>query len=80
MPLAELQRAVGIVELQGQVRRRLLHGASLGEIEHEIIGPSPLDEDQRAALRIFAWSELAQRRRRSQARLLTAFTDTEVKP
>jgi hypothetical protein len=80
MGLAELHRAVGIVELQESVRRRLRHGASLDDVEHEIIAPSPLDENQRMALRLFAWSELPQRRRRSQARLLTEFTDAQAKP
>ena len=46
--------AAGVVELQEEIAARLHHGGSLADVKREIIDPSVLGEDQRAALWLYA--------------------------
>ena len=53
--------------LQGRTARELIDelvrdGASLQEIEHEVIEASPMSEDGRAALWLYAWGSIERRR------------------
>ena len=43
-------------ELQDRIRSLIRTGMDLPEIEDELITPSALDEEQRAALWLYAWS------------------------
>lgn len=45
-------------------------GASLDKVEEEIIEPSDLSDDQKAALWLYAWSHLSAGEQRLQARWL----------
>jgi hypothetical protein len=60
-----------LAELQGKVRARVRRGKSLEEIEAAIIDSSPLDEDQRAALWLYAWSWVSGRGQRAEVARLT---------
>jgi hypothetical protein len=53
---------VGFVESQEHIRERLRHGGSLEDVEKEIIDPSPLSEERKAALWLCARSETPARR------------------
>lgn len=55
-----------IVERQRRIRERLGHGGSLGDVEREIIAPAPFDEDEKAALWLYAWCESSDRRDRNR--------------
>jgi hypothetical protein len=41
--------------LHTEIRDRLEEGATLVEVEREVIEPAPIDEERRAALWLFAW-------------------------
>jgi hypothetical protein len=60
---------MGLPEVRQQIHGRLRRGGSLAEVEEEIIEPAPCDEDQRAALWLYAWSQ-SSRRDRGQLREL----------
>jgi hypothetical protein len=55
-----------LAELQGKIRARIDRGGSLEEIEATIIDSSALDEDQRAALWLYAWSWVSGRGQRAE--------------
>jgi hypothetical protein len=55
------------VVASGRTARELIdafvvEGATLGEIEREVIDPAPLSEDSRAALWLYAWGSLERDR------------------
>jgi hypothetical protein len=54
-------------ELQRQIAEAVRAGASLDEIEEELISPAPADDDQKAALWLFAQA-LQRLRIRDRAR------------
>jgi hypothetical protein len=45
-----------------RVRDELEAGSSLETIEHRIIDPTPMDEERRSALWLYAWSVSSKRR------------------
>jgi hypothetical protein len=45
---------MGLVEAQERIGARLRGGASLEQVERELINPSPFSDEQRAALWLFA--------------------------
>ena len=46
--------------LQHTIEDRIVAGASLAEVEREVIAQAPVDEERRAALWLFAWLQLEQ--------------------
>lgn len=54
---------MGVVELQQKIAVRIRHGGSLADVGREIITPSPLDDDQRASLWLYAASRPESLRR-----------------
>ncbi|MFL5956126.1 MAG: hypothetical protein ACJ756_01615 [Solirubrobacterales bacterium] len=50
--------------LMERVRDELEAGSSLESLEHRIIEPTPLDEERRSALWLYAWSVSASHARR----------------
>jgi hypothetical protein len=48
--------------LMERVRDELEAGSSLETVEHRIIEPTPLDEERRSALWLYAWSVDTKRR------------------
>ena len=62
--------------LQERVATMTHDGASLDRIETEVIEPSGLDPEQKAALWLYAWSFLEGREQRAEAgRYLVAVGD-----
>jgi hypothetical protein len=59
---------VELLKRQERIRKHLRHGRSLDEVEEEIIDPAPLDQEHKAALWLYAWSEMPRRRRRTEVR------------
>jgi hypothetical protein len=57
-------------QLQHLIGREMAAGASLDEVEEEIIEPSDLSDDQKSALWLYAWSYLSAAEQRTQARWL----------
>jgi hypothetical protein len=53
---------LGLVELQRKIAARVDHGGSLADVRREIIEPSSLGEDERAALWLHAASRPQLRR------------------
>lgn len=51
---------LGMVDVQVQISQRLLEGATLDEIEEEIIDPSPFRDEQKSALWLFAWLSMSR--------------------
>jgi len=60
----------GIVALGQAVQERMRYGGSIDDVDAEIIEPSTLDPDQKAALWLYAWSYLPPRRQRHSAEVL----------
>jgi hypothetical protein len=58
-------------ELQAKIRERVHRGGSLDEIEATVIDRSPLDDDRRAALWLYAWSCWSWRGERAEIARLT---------
>jgi hypothetical protein len=58
-------------DLQAKVRAQVRHGGSLEEIEATTIDSAQLDEDQRAALWLYAWSWWSGRGQRGEVARLT---------
>ena len=52
--MSSFTRGVKLVELQEKIAARVGHGGSLADVQREIIDPSPLSEEQRAALWLYA--------------------------
>ena len=46
--------------LQNAIEDRIVAGASLAEVEREVIAHAPVDEERRAALWLFAWLRFEQ--------------------
>lgn len=42
-------------DLRSAVAARAAAGASLGELDRDVVAPASLDEERRAALWLFAW-------------------------
>jgi hypothetical protein len=65
---------MGLVEDQERIGARLRRGASLEQVERELIDPSSFSEEQRAALWLFASAVARSTPRRSgrRARLSAA--------
>jgi hypothetical protein len=67
---------VSLFSLQESVATKMQDGASLDRIETEVIEPSDLDPEQKAALWLYAWSFQEGREQRAEAgRYLVAFGD-----
>jgi hypothetical protein len=62
-----------IVELQREIELRVRSGARFEEIEERVIDPAPLNDDQKAALWLFAWSLMPERCQRAEAAARFAF-------
>ncbi len=58
---------MGLVESQERIDVRLRHGGSLSDVEHEIIDPSPLTTEQKAALWLYASATMPKDGHRSTA-------------
>jgi hypothetical protein len=57
---------VSLVRLQERVAGMMLGGESLDRVEAEIIEPSALDPERKAALWLFAWSFLGGQEQRAE--------------
>ena len=51
-----------------RVRDELEAGSSLETVEHRVIDPTPLDEERRSALWLYAWNYDTRRRKPGFAR------------
>jgi len=51
-----------------RVRDELEAGSSLATVEHRVIDPTPLDEERRSALWLYAWNYETRRRKPGFAR------------
>ena len=58
---------MGLVESQERIEIRLRHGGSLSDVEREIIDPSPLTTEQKAALWLYASATMPKHANRSTA-------------
>jgi hypothetical protein len=54
-------------QLQGDVAFRMRRGDAFASVEAEVIDPSDLSEDAKAALWLYAWSFVNWRRQRREA-------------
>jgi hypothetical protein len=62
--------------LQERVATMMLDGASLDRVEEEVIEPSQLNSEQKAAVWLYAWSFVKPQEQRAQAeRYLVAVRD-----
>jgi hypothetical protein len=57
------------VRAHEDVRRRMSHGDTIDDVDAEIIEPSDLNADEKAALWLYAWSFVPRRRQRKSAEL-----------
>jgi hypothetical protein len=55
---------MGVREIRVEIDELVEDGASLREIERDVIEAAPLSEDARAALWLYAWGCLERRRQR----------------
>ena len=53
--------------IQDQIRRRMRHGASIDDVDLELIERSDLSADEKAALWLYAWSFVPRRKQRASA-------------
>jgi hypothetical protein len=53
-----LRRSMSIGTRESQIALMLERGATLGEVEDDLISGAPLDADAKAGLWLFAWSLL----------------------
>jgi hypothetical protein len=53
--------------LESEVRRRMRHGASIDDVDAEVIERADLSADQKAALWLYAWSFIPRRTQRAVA-------------
>jgi hypothetical protein len=58
---------MGTRQLRAAIEQALAEGASLDEVEQDIIGAVPVNEDTRDALWLYAWGEAERRRDRELA-------------
>jgi hypothetical protein len=65
---------VGIYGLQERIAELMLDGASLDQVESDVIEPSRFSEDQKAALWLYAWSYLGADHQRGHAGALIRAT------
>ena len=65
--LTEGAQVPGIVRLQERIAAMMSSGASLDQVQSEVIDPCELSSDQKAALWLYAWSLMEGREQRSQA-------------
>ena len=56
-----------LTDLQGEIANRLRRGESLTRVEDEVIRPSAVMEDAKAALWLYGWCLLEERARRSES-------------
>lgn len=61
-----------IVEFQERMRR----GGSFDDVEEEIVERSGLEEDQKAALWLYAWSFVPKRDQRADASRLAVYLES----
>jgi len=54
-------------QLQGDVARRMRRGDAFATVEEQVIDPSPLSEEEKAALWLYGWSFVSHLRQRSEA-------------
>jgi hypothetical protein len=52
-----------------EIRRRMRHGASIDDVDVELIERTGLSPDQKAALWLYAWSFVPRRQQRASAEL-----------
>jgi hypothetical protein len=69
---------VSLLSLQVRVAKMMGGGASWERVEREVIDPSPLDPDQKAALWLYGWSFLGQQEQRSEAMRYIAATQNSA--
>jgi hypothetical protein len=60
---------LGLTEARSEVRRRMTHGSSVDDVDSDLIEPSGLSADQKAALWLYAWSFVPGRKQRKSAEL-----------
>lgn len=63
----EGSNVTSLFSLQERVATLMQGGASLDRVETEVIAPSDLDSEQKAALWLYAWSFLHGREQRAEA-------------
>jgi len=59
--------ARGMEQMVSEVAAQMRSGASVADVEHDLIQPSRLDAERKAALWLYAWSGAPDRRRRQDA-------------
>ena len=58
----------GLIEIRDTITERMDHGSSLDDVEAELIeSQDQLDDDEKAALWLFAWSFVPPLRQRNEA-------------
>jgi hypothetical protein len=63
------QFSSAVVRAREDVRRRMSHGDTIDDVDAEIIEPSDLNADEKAALWLYAWSFVPRRSQRKSAEL-----------
>jgi hypothetical protein len=58
---------MSLTDLQAEIANRLRRGEPLTRVENEVIGPSSVTDDAKAALWLYGWCLLDDRARRSEA-------------
>jgi hypothetical protein len=61
---------MSMVEEQDRIVAMLEEGATVDDVEEDVIDGAPCDEDAKAGLWLFAWSSVPQCRRRGGRRLV----------
>jgi hypothetical protein len=56
-----------LMQLQGEVAFRMRRGDKFASVEAEVIDPSGLSDDEKAALWLYGWSFVNWRRQRREA-------------
>lgn len=72
---ASAHDTVMILEFQERIRLSMRGGGSFHDVEEKIIDRSGLDQDQKAALWLYAWSFVPRRTQRAEATRLAAYLD-----
>ena len=55
------------MRFQDRIKTRMARGGTIDDIDAEIIEPSDLSADQKAALWLYAWSHVSRRKQRRSA-------------
>lgn len=63
----EGEQVAPVIRLQERVAAMMRSGAPLDQVESEVIDPSELSEDQKAALWLYAWSFMEGKEQRDSA-------------